>query len=110
MTEEDKTRHVQRRDNYSCRICGKPCNGKWQSKAHLLGQGKLQRKLHGSQIIDSVDCVVLTCSLECNKKADLSRNTEAVASLKQIFKLEDEQEKKELINAVLVKYDRRQII
>jgi 5-methylcytosine-specific restriction endonuclease McrA len=88
MTTDEKRELVFSRDNYTCRICGKHLSKGMSQMAHLIGNTKLNRSLYGKKMIDSIDNVVSTCSLRCNKKADLGRIENRHESVINIFNMD----------------------
>ena len=76
MDAEELRQKIFERDGWKCRICGKSIykNGVPQL-AHRIGQGIQQRKKYGNEIIYHPLNMWSVCSLECNAKADITRNT-----------------------------------
>ena len=68
---KENYRKAYSRDNYQCTICGQRAT----QIAHRIGQTKLNKKLYGNYIIDHVCNIKAVCSLECNKKVDVSEIT-----------------------------------
>ena len=80
------------RDNYICQNCGCHVIGKQPQRAHVIGQGKLARKMYGNKVIDSVHNWKTACGLACNKELDLNfiaRPLEAEAWAKHVLEMED---------------------
>lgn len=75
MTKSEEQRKLQEmyeRDNYICQHCGCHVIGKQPQRAHVLGQGKLSRKMFGNKVIDSIHNWKTACSLECNNAMALN--------------------------------------
>lgn len=90
--EQIKLREMYERDNWCCQHCGKRVIGLQPQRAHIIGQGKLARKMFGDKVIDSIHNWKTACSLECNQKIDLNFKAnpiEAEEFAKHILELED---------------------
>ena len=70
IKERDKLETMYLRYDYHCMICPKMAD----QRAHIIGNTKLNRKLYGNKIIDSIHNWRPACSLECNKKIDIGSN------------------------------------
>lgn len=62
------------RDNNECQWCGIKIPKRQGQFAHRIGQGKLNRKIYGDDIIDHPVNKKLVCDLNCNKKVDITNN------------------------------------
>ena len=65
---------------YRCFICGERAT----QRAHCIGNTKLNRKLHGNEVVDHICNFYPACSLSCNKKIDigfLESNQKQVADI-----------------------------
>ncbi len=77
LDAEELRQAIFERDEYRCRVCGLSIyrNGTPQL-GHRIGQGKMWREKYGDVVIYHPLNMWSVCGLECNKKADISRNTE----------------------------------
>jgi len=90
--EQQKLQYMYERDGWVCQNCGKRVIGLQPQRAHVLGQGKLARKLFGNRVIDSVHNWKTACCLFCNQKLGLNFTTrpkEAEAWAKKVLEMED---------------------
>ncbi len=68
-TEITKREILFEKQKGKCFYCDKQAN----QFAHILGQTELNYKLYGRFVIDSIHNGVMTCSTECNRKADIGK-------------------------------------
>ena len=71
--DNEKRERAFSRDNYRCVVCGRHAPSYHIQLAHRISNTKLNRKLYGNDIIDSVHNVMTVCSLQCNKSVDIGR-------------------------------------
>lgn len=72
-----------------CEVCGRPLNEGQPQGAHRIGNTKANRAKYGNFIIDNRLNIGMTCSLKCNGKLDISKNTGDVIKLcKRIYEIE----------------------
>ena len=76
-TEIQKREILTEKNNGKCFICGKEL-GIHRQFAHILGQTKMNYKLYGEFVIDSIFNGEMVCGLICNKKVDIGKNSLAV--------------------------------
>ena len=74
-----------------CEVCGRPLNEGQPQGAHRIGNTKANRAKYGNFIIDHRLNIGMTCSLKCNGKLDISKNTGDVIKLcKRIYEIEEQ--------------------
>lgn len=77
LDAEETRQAIFERDGYMCRVCGLSIYRKGTPQlGHRIGQGKMWRKKYGDAVIYHPLNMWSVCDLECNAKADISRNTE----------------------------------
>ena len=69
--EEEEITDMYNRHGWNCFVCGERAN----QRSHLIGNTLLNQKLYGKRIIDNPLNWLPACSLACNKKLDIGRNT-----------------------------------
>lgn len=71
-----------------CEVCGKPLWSNAQG-AHRIGNTKANRQKYGDFVIDHRYNIGYVCSLKCNAKLDISKDTGACIRLcKKIYDME----------------------
>lgn len=73
-TKEEIYDELCDRDDNKCQVCNKPITKRQGQFGHRIGQGKLSRRKYGDYIIDHPINKLLTCSLRCNQKVDISNS------------------------------------
>ena len=63
-----------------CEVCGSPL-GIHAQGAHRIGNTKVNRKKYGDFVIDHRFNMGMVCSLACNSRLDISRDTGEVIKL-----------------------------
>ena len=71
--EEEKIRELYNEYNWKCFVCGKLV----KQRAHIIGDTLPNRKVFGKHVLDSILNWLPVCSLECNKKCDVGRDSDA---------------------------------
>lgn len=75
--------------NGVCEVCGRALSEGQPQGAHRIGNTKANRAKYGNFIIDHRLNIGMTCSLKCNEKLDISKNTGNVIKLcKRIYEIE----------------------
>lgn len=64
-----------------CEVCGRPLRDGQAQGAHRIGNTKQNRIKYGDFVIDHRFNIGYTCSLACNGKLDISKDTGAVIRL-----------------------------
>lgn len=72
-----------------CEACGRPLADGQRQGAHRIGNTKANRKKYGWLVVDHRLNVGYACSLACNGKLDISRDTGACVELcRRIYEYE----------------------
>lgn len=79
--EEIQRRYALAVSGAVCEVCGKPLSCGQPQGAHRIGNTKANRAKYGALVIDHRLNVGYACSLECNGRLDISRNTHACIAL-----------------------------
>ena len=88
-TQTDQRRYALATSGGVCEVCGRPLNEGQPQGAHRIGNTKANRAKYGDFVIDHRLNMGMTCSLKCNGKLDISRNTGEVVKLcKKIYETE----------------------
>lgn len=117
MTKQKKIEQLEYiliRDNYTCRACHQSVHDKRPQRAHIIGDRKINLRRYNDEIVNWLDNLALTCSIECNKYYDIGDMEYWQKRIIQILRSFDtEENKKSEIDKVVVekkgKYPRRKI-
>ena len=72
-----------------CEVCGRALSEGQPQGAHRIGNTKANRAKYGDFVIDHRFNMGITCSLKCNGKLDISKDTGEVIKLcKRIYETE----------------------
>ena len=90
-TEKNQRQYALATSGGVCELCGRPLNEGQPQGAHRIGNTKANRAKYGNLVIDHSLNIGMTCSLKCNGKLDISKNTGDVIKLcKKIYEKEAE--------------------